>query len=93
MASENAKRDENFVTTRMAVLNTDTVQGTNLVRILVDENNFNSLEVDLNATISFTMQPIDPRDQNYVTCMTFVGQDGLVYPWVATSQGKVLIET
>lgn len=88
----NAKRDENFVTTKMAVLNTDTVQGTNLVRIAVDETNFNSIKVNTVDTISFTMVPVDERDENYVTCATFKGNDGNVYPWVADSEGKVLIE-
>lgn len=89
----NAKRDQNFIAGKMAVLNTDIVQGTNLVRIQVDENNFNAMRVDEAATISFTMVPIDPRDENYVACATFVGSDGLVYPWVATADGEVLIST
>ena len=50
------------------------------------------MKVNPTATISFTMSPIDPRDENYVNCMTFVGSDGLVYPWVATADGEVLIE-
>lgn len=89
----NAKRDENFVTTKLAVLNTDTVQGTTLVRIKLNENSFNSMKVNTTDTISFTMQPIDPRDENYVTCMTFIGSDGLVYPWVANASGEVLIRS
>jgi len=89
----NALRDQNNVPTGLAVLNTDLVQGTNLVRITLDENNFNCMQVNTTDTISFTMQPIDPRDQNYVGCMTFTGSDGLVYPWVANSAGEVLIST
>ena len=89
----NALRDQNNIASKLAVLNTDLVQGTNLVRIKVDENNFNSLEVDTVATISFTMQPINYRDENYNSCATVVGSDGLIYPWVATSDGKVLIST
>lgn len=87
----NAKRDENFVTTKMAVLNTDSVQGTNLVRIQVDETNFSSLKVNTVDTISFTMQPVSPKDQNYQNCMMFVGTDGNTYPWVANASGEVLI--
>jgi len=91
--SENALRDQNFVTGKLAVLNTDSVQGTNLVRIQCDQTNFNAIRVNESATISFTMSPIDPRDQNYVGCATFMGSDGHVYPWVATSSGEVLIST
>lgn len=90
MATENAIRDQNFVPTLLAVLNTDAVQGTNLVRIKADANG--GMMVDSAATISFTMVPIDPRDQNYVHCATFMGTDGLVYPWVATSAGAVLVD-
>ena len=42
-------------------------------------------------TISFTMTPISPKDENYQNCMLFVGTDGLTYPWVCDSEGKVLI--
>ena len=87
----NALRDENFVPSALAVLNTDSVQGTNLVRIKINADN-SGMKVNPTATISFTMSPIDPRDENYVNCMTFVGSDGLVYPWVATADGEVLIE-
>ncbi len=90
--SQNAVRDQNFVPGKMAVLNTDTVQGTNLVRIGIDEAT-GSMKVTTTATISFTMSPIDARDDNYAHCMTFVGQDGLVYPWVANSDGEVLIDS
>lgn len=74
----------------MAVLNTDTVQGTNKVRIKVNEVN-KGMKVDTTSGISFTMQPIDAQDENYRDCMTFVGSDGLLYPWVANSDGAVLI--
>ena len=91
--SENAITDQNFVPTKMAVLNTDTVQGTNLVRIQLDENNSNSMRVSTTATISFTMQPVSPKDENYRNCLMFTGSDGLTYPWVATADGEVLIDT
>lgn len=92
MASENAIRDQNHITTGLAVLNTDTVQGTNKVRVKINSSN-NGIITDQLATISFTMVPIDPEDENYVNCLTFEGTDGLVYPWVATSGGAVLIDT
>lgn len=91
MASENAKPDENSIFSKTAVLNTDTVQGTNLVRLVCDENNFNSIKVNTTATISFTMQPIDPRDENYKTCLTFTGSDSNLYPCVGTADGELLI--
>lgn len=87
----NGKPDENGVFSKTAVLNTDTVQGTNLVRLVLDEGNSNSLKINDTATISFTMHPIDPRDENYRTCLTFTGSDGYVYPCVATSAGELLI--
>lgn len=92
MDSENALRDGNHVPSALAVLNTDIVQGTNKVRIKIDEATQGML-VDMAATISFTMVPIDPKDDNYVNCMTFEGTDGQVYPWVATNVGAVLIDT
>ena len=89
--SENAIADQNHIRSRMAVLNTDTVQGTNLVRIKIASNG--GMKVNTSATISFTMVPIDDRDENYRTCMTFRGSDGMLYPWVATADGEVLIDT
>lgn len=91
MATETAPRDENFVAGKLAVLNTDTVQGQHLVPIAINESN-GGFMVNDTATISFTMVPIDPRDQNYVNCATFTGSDGNIYPWVATEDGEVLIE-
>ena len=88
--SENAKRDGNHIPSRLAVLNTDTVQGTNKVRITINEAT-GAMEVSTSATISFTMQPIDAQDENFRDCMMWVGSDGLTYPWVATSTGAVLI--
>lgn len=92
MASENAITDQNHVPTGLAVLNTDTVQGTNLVRIKVEEST-GALMVNTTDTISFTMVPIDPKDDNYRNCLTFSGSDGLVYPWVANADGEVLVDT
>lgn len=92
MTSENAIRDQNFVPSRLAVLNTDTVQGTNKVRISLSETT-GSMMVNQVDTISFTMVPIDAQDENYRDCMMFVGSDGLTYPWVADSTGAVLIDS
>lgn len=89
--SENALTDGNHIPSRLAVLNTDSVQGINKVRIDIDEVSGGMMvnEVD---TISFTMQSIDAQDENYRDCMMFVGVDGLTYPWVSDSMGAVLID-
>lgn len=87
-----APRDQNHVPGKLAVLNTDTVQGTNLVAIAINAAN-KAIKVDSSATISFTMVPIDPHDQNYVDVWLFQGDDGLTYPAVATSDGKLLIDS
>ncbi len=63
-------RDGNNVPAKLAVLNTDTVQGTNLVPITIDGTNF-GIQIDTTSTISFTMQPVDPRDPNYVDVWCF----------------------
>lgn len=83
--------DENNVSSGMAVLNTDTVQGTNLVRVVINSSN-SGMKTNPTDTISFTMVPIDERDENYRTCLTFEGTDGGVYPWVANSLGEVLVD-
>lgn len=87
-----APRDGNHVPTILAVLNTDTVQGINLVPIAINGTN-NGLKIDTTSTISFTMQPIDSRDTNYVDCWLFEGTDGKTYPAVANSSGGLLIST
>ncbi len=92
MPTQNAIRDQNHITSRLAVLNTDTVQGTNKVRITINQLN-GAMMINDSATISFTMDPIDAQDENYVDCMMFVGSDGLTYPWVATAIGEVLVDT
>lgn len=85
-------RDQNHVPAKLAVLNTDTVQGTHLVAIAIDPTN-HGIKVSTSATISFTMVPIDPKDENYVDCWLFQGDDGLTYPAVATAAGELLIDT
>jgi len=89
--TEQAVRDQNFVPGKLAVLNTDTVQGTNKVRIRINETS-GGMAVDEVGTISFTMIPIGSKDENYVNCMMWVGSDGLTYPWVSNSDGEVLID-
>lgn len=86
-----APRDNNNVPAKLAVLNTDTVQGTNLVPISIDANGV--IRTTDTATISFTMVPVDPKDENYVNCWLFEGTDGLTYPAVATASGRLLIDT
>lgn len=83
-------RDQNYRTAKLAVLNTDTVQGTNLVTIKFNESN-DGIMVNTTDTISFTMQPVTPQDENYVDCWLFQGTDGLLYPAVANSDGELLI--
>lgn len=87
----NAPRDGNNVTSIMAVLNTDSIQGTTLVPVEVNPSN-SGIKISTSATISFTMQPVDPRDQNYANCWLFEGTDGLTYPAVATADGELLVE-
>lgn len=88
---ENAIADQNFVRSKLAVLNTDTVQGTNLIRIKINPVT-KGVKVNTIDTISFTMMPIDPRDENYRECWLFEGNDGLTYPAVANALGELLIE-
>lgn len=87
----NAPKDQNYRPAKLAVLNTDTVQGTNLVTIKVNESN-DGIKINTTATISFTMQPVTPQDENYVDCWLFQGSDGLLYPAVATSDGELLVD-
>lgn len=86
-----APRDENRIPTKLAVLNTDTVQGTNLVAIAINESN-GGMMVTTSDTISFTMQPIADKDENYVSVLMWEGTDGLSYPWVVNSSGEVLVD-
>ena len=87
----NAPRDNNFVPAKLACLNTDSVQGTNLVAIGINESN-GAIKVTTSDTISFTPVAVDPRDENYVGCWLFEGTDGLTYPAVATADGLLLID-
>jgi hypothetical protein len=86
-----APRDANNITSKLAVLNTDTVQGTTLVPISINSVS-GAIRVAQGATISFTMVPVDPKDKNYANCWLFEGVDGLTYPAVADADGKVLLD-
>lgn len=88
----NASRDQNHIAGKLAVLNTDTVQGQHLVPIAIVAAT-HAIKINAAATISFTMVPIDPHDENYVDCWLFQGDDGLTYPAVATSVGALLIDS
>jgi hypothetical protein len=85
-----APRDNNNIPGKLAVLNTDTVQGQNLVPIQITADGV--VRVIEGGTISFVMVPVDPKDQNYVNCWLFQGTDGLTYPAVATADGKLLVD-
>jgi hypothetical protein len=91
MSTGTAPRDDNNVPAKLACLNTDTVQGTNLIPIEIDQVS-SGIKTNLTATISFTMQPVDPKDDNYVNVWLFEGSDGLTFPAVATSLGELLID-
>jgi hypothetical protein len=92
MPQQNASRDNNNITGKLAVLNTDTIQGTHLVRIAINSTS-GGISVDEAATISFPMLPVAPRDDDYVGVWLFQGTDGKTYPAVATSSGSLLITT
>lgn len=85
-----APRDENNITGKLAVLNTDSVQGTNLVPIAINPAN-NRIKFVTDGTINFTMQPVSPKDANYVNCWLFEGTDGLTYPAVANADGELFM--
>lgn len=85
----NSLADQNHVRTALAVLNTD---GVTLVNIKIDEASGGMLVNDTD-TISFTMTPIAPEDENFHKVLLWEGTDGLTYPWVANADGEVLIDS
>lgn len=89
---QNASRDDNTVAGKLAVLNTDSVQGQHLVKIAINPVD-GGIKVDTTSTISFPMIPVAPNDNNYVKCWLFQGTNGKTYPAVATSSGNLLITT
>lgn len=84
----NTPLDQNHVPALLAVLNTDAVQGTNLVAISV--NDLGELKTNTTATISFLPVPVLFQDENYKNCWLFEGMDGQLYPAVATADGSLL---
>lgn len=83
----NAPADQNFIRTKMGVLNTD---GITTVPIKCNQST-GAMKVNMTDTISFTMTPLDKRDENYYKCLLWVGTDGLTYPWVVNASGEVLV--
>lgn len=86
----NASRDNNFITGKLACLNSDIVQGTNLVRIKINSST-GGIKINTTSSVQFTMQPISPKDQNYANCWMFQGTNDLIYPAVADANGALLI--
>ena len=82
-------RDDNFVIPRLAVLNSDPVQGINIVPIQI--NSSNQILCNTTDTISFTMHPVSPRNKNYLGVWLFQGTDGKTYPAVANANGELLV--
>lgn len=85
--SMQAPHDQNFVRAKFGVLNTD---GITLVTIKINESN-KGMKVNTTDTISFTMTPLDVRDENYYKCALWTGSNGLTYPWVVNANGEVLV--
>ena len=84
-------RDDSFVIPRLAVLNTDPVQGINILPIQI--NSSNQILCNTTDTISFTMTPVSPRSKNYLGVWLFQGTDGKTYPAVANANGELLVTT
>lgn len=83
----NPAHDQNRVMAKCGVLNTD---GRTIVPIKYKESTGEMLTTTTD-TISFTMTPIAPRDDNTYPTLLWEGTDGLTYPWVCNSAGRVLI--
>jgi hypothetical protein len=82
-------RDDDYVIPRLAVLNSDPIQGLNIVPIQI--NSQNQILCNTIDTISFTMRPVDPRNANDLGLWLFKGLDGKTYPAVANANGELLI--
>lgn len=87
-----APRDHNNIPGRLACLFSDAVQGTTLVPIRIVEAT-GAIRINTTNTVQFTMQPVDPRDKNYVDVWLFQGTDGLTYPAVCDAEGRLLIDS
>ncbi len=84
----NSSRDNNYVSAKMGVLNTD---GKTLVPIKINPAN-GAMKINQTDTISFTMTPIAEIDDNFNKTLLFEGTDGKTYPWVCNASGEVLID-
>lgn len=84
----NASADQNFVRSKLAVLNTD---GSTTIPIKINPIN-GGMKINTTDTISFIMTPISKEDENFKNVLLWQGTDGLLYPWVANSNGEVLVE-
>jgi hypothetical protein len=82
-------RDDNFVIPRLAVLNSDPIQGINIVPIQINASN--KILCTTRDSISFTMLPVSPRNANYLGVWLFKGLDGKTYPAVANANGELLV--
>lgn len=83
-------RDDDYVIPRLAVLNSDPIQGLNIVPIQI--NSKNQILCNTVDTINFTMRPVSPRNVNYLGVWLFQGLDGKTYPAVANQYGELLVE-
>ncbi len=85
-----AKRDQNFVPTILAVLNTD---GVTPINVKVTDTHF--LQVDDDTTGTDQGRSIASRDENFVTTMLAVQSDDGVTPieLYVNSDGKLLVDS
>lgn len=83
------KQDDNYIWSRLAVLNTDTTQGDHIVAIKC--TSAGRIKVSATDTISFTMIPDNIPRLGNLPVWTFQGTDGKLYPAVANSSGELLI--
>lgn len=84
----NAPADQNFIRSKLGILNTD---GITAIPIKINPLT-GGIKVNEIDTISFTMIPIDYRDENYQKVLLMQGTDGLTYPIVVNSSGEILID-
>lgn len=84
-------QDNNFIWSKLAVLNTDTVQGQHIVPIRCTAAG--AIEMTSTDTISFTMVPDNIPRRGNLPVWTFQGTDGKLYPAVANANGQLLINT
>lgn len=87
----NAPRDNNFVPTLLATLNTD---GATLIPVKADATT-HGLSVDDASTGSDNGPTVAPRDENFIPALTAVSSADGVTPIVvyANSDGKLLVDS